>query len=108
MILNALSIVGAVEACAAQYVYVDLFARHFGIGFSIIALWTLAIVARYGILADCMLSTWLVQCGALVDVHAAAERIAGVVGFARANKAADGICADGVLTARIILAFVDV
>lgn len=108
LILYALGVVGAVEVGAAQNVHVDLFAGHFRIGFAVVALRALAIVARHGVLADRVLSTRLVQRGALIDVDAAAERITGVVRFARANEAADGVCADGVLTARIILALVDV
>lgn len=108
LILNALRIVGTIEVTAAQYIDIHLFAGHLGIGFAIISLRALAIVARNGIFAYRMLSTGLIQRGTLIDIHTSAERITGIVRFACAHEAANGVRADRILPTRIILTLVDV
>lgn len=55
-----------------------------------------------------MLPAWFIQCGTFIDIDTTAERIARVVGLARANETADGIGTDGIISTRIILALVDV
>jgi len=108
LVLNALRIVGAIEVAATQDIHIHLLAGHLGIGFSVVSLWALAIVARNRVLAHRMLSTRLVQGGTLVDIHTSAERITGVVRLAGAHEAANGVRADRVLPTRIILTLVDV
>lgn len=108
LILNTLRIVGTVEIGAAQDIHIGWFTSILGIRFSLVALRTLAAVARHGILTDRVLSAWFIQCGAFIDIDAAAERIARVVWLARANETADGVRANGVIATRIILALVDV
>lgn len=85
-----------------------MFAGHLGIGFSVVSLRALAIIARNSIFAYRMLSTGLVQSGTLIDIHTPAEWITGIVRFAGAHEAANGVRADRVLPTRIILALVDV
>lgn len=106
--LNTFRIVGAVEVAAAQDVHIRGLATILGIGFALVSLRTLAAVTGHGILTDRVLPAWLIQCGAFIDIDTTAERIARVVGLARANETADGIGTDRVISARIILALVDV
>lgn len=108
LVLDALGIVGAVEVAAAQDIHVHLFAGHLGIGFPVVSLRALAVVAGHGVLAHRMLAARLVQRRTLVDVHTAAERISGVVRLAGAHETANRVRADRVLPARIVLTLVDV
>lgn len=108
LILNTFRIVGAIEIGATQNVHVGGFTSILGIWFSLVALRTLAAIAWHGILTDRVLSAWFIQCGAFIDIDTTAERIARIVGFARANETTDRIRTDGIITTRIILALVDV
>lgn len=108
LILNTFRIVGAIEVGAAQDVHIRGLTTILGIGFAFVSLGTLAAVAGHGILTDRVFAAWFIQCGAFINIDTTAERIARVVWFARANKTADGIGTDGVISARIILALVDV
>lgn len=108
LILNTFRIVGAIEIGATQDVHIGRFTSILGIRFSLVALRTLAAVAWHGILTDRVLSAWFIQCGAFIDIDTTAERIARIVGFARANETTDRIRTDGIITTRIILALVDV
>lgn len=106
--LNTFRIVGAVEVAAAQDVHICGLTTILGIGFSFVSLRTLAAVTGHGILTDRVLPAWFIQCGTFIDIDTTAERIARVVGLARANETADGIGTDGIISTRIILALVDV
>lgn len=108
LIFNTFRVVGAIETAATKYIHIDLLAGHFWIWFSIEALWTLTIVSGHCIFAYGMGAARFLQCGALIDIRAAPEGITGVVYFTTADKAADGVGADRILTTRIVLTLVDV
>lgn len=108
LILDTFRIVCAVEVGAAQDVHIRWLTTILRIGFSFVSLRTLAAVAGHGILTDCVFPAWFIQCGAFIDIDTTAERIARVVWFARANETANGIGTDGIISARIVLALVDV
>lgn len=105
---DALGIVGAIKVTVTQNIYISLLAGDLCVGLGSISLRANAVVAGRGVLANCVIAAWLLQSGTLVNVHATSERIAGEIGFARANVTAGCVGAGGIFSTGVVCAFVDI
>lgn len=104
--LNAFGIVGTVKVTGAQYIHVPLFTGNLGVGTGAIPLRTQTVIAGRSVFAYRMIAARLLKRGTLIDVHTAAERIARIVGLARANVTANGVRAHGIRATWLVLALV--